>query len=128
VKQRFLPAKLHGGIDFATCGLWFAGPEVFQMKWTKGSSIPSKVYGTSVLLNAILTDWGPAEKLEWGGARVYGFRTHFKIDLVGSAWVAAMPWITGSRRKGWNYWVPQLGAAGLVWLAAFTTKVPGEDD
>ena len=61
-----------------------------------------------MLVNSILTDFGPAEKLEWGGARVYSFRTHFKIDLVGSATVAAMPWITGSRKKGWNYWAPQL--------------------
>jgi hypothetical protein len=128
VKQRFLPTKLHAGIDFATCGLWFAGPEVFKMKWTTGSSVPSKVYGTSVLVNAICTDFGPAEKLEWGGARVWSFRTHFKIDLVGSATVAALPWITGTRKNGWNYWAPQLGAAALVWLAAFTTKVPGEDD
>ena len=130
MKQRFLPTKIHAAIDFATCGLWFAGPEVFFMKNvpnSTGSTLPPKIYGTIVAVNAFCTDFGPAEKLEWGGLRVWSFRTHFKMDLIGSATVAAMPWITGSRKNGWNYWAPQIAAAGLVWLAAATTKVPGED-
>jgi hypothetical protein len=125
--KRFLPAKVHAAIDFATCGLWFVGPEVFRMAWQPGSTLGPKLYGTSVLANSILTDFGPAEKLEYGGLRTWSMRTHLRIDLVGSAAVAAAPFVTGSWRRGWNYWAPHLAATGLVWLSAFTTEIPGED-
>ena len=126
--KRFLPTKVHGAVDFATSGLWFVGPEVFGMEWEPGATIAPKMYGAWVLVSSILTDFGPTTKLEYGGLRVMSMRMHLKTDLIGSAAVAASPWVTGSWRRGPNYWAPQLGAVALVWLSAFTTKIPGEDE
>ena len=124
--SRFYPTKAHAAVDFATCGLWFVGPEVFQMEWEPGSTIPPKAYGAWVALSSVLTDWGPSEKLEYGGAKLWGVKTHIVTDAIGSAAVALSPWVTGSWRRGWNYWAPQLAAASIVWWSVFTTVIPEE--
>jgi hypothetical protein len=131
--RRFYPAKAHGAVDFATCGLWFAGPEIFRMKWAPASTYPPKVYGAAVLVNTLLTHWGsrkelPYGRLEYGGPGVWSVKTHLVLDAIGSTIVGAAPFVSGSWRKGWNYWAPQLFGVSLVWWSVFTTTLPPKDD
>jgi hypothetical protein len=126
--KRFYPAKVHGMVDFATCGLWFAGPEVFRMdEWEPGSVYPPKLYGIVVLLNTLGTDFGQKKPLELGGLKLWSMRTHLIVDAIGSSAVILAPWLTGSRRRGWNYWAPHLAAASIVWWSVFSTTLPEEE-
>lgn len=126
--KRFLPAKVHALLDFATCGLWFAGPELFRMdEWPAGSVYPTKAYGVVVVLNTIATDFGQSKPLELGGPKLWSMRTHLIIDGIGSSVVALAPWVTGSRKRGWNYWVPQLAAASIQWASILATAMPEQE-
>jgi len=123
--RRFYPARVHETVDYTTCGLWFAGPEVFQMKELEpGSVYPPQLYGILVAINTILTDFGPRSKVGLGGSRLWSVKTHLLLDAIGSSVVMLAPWVTGSRRRGWNYWVPQLAAGLIVWWSIVFTEIP----
>ena len=123
--KRFIPAGVHETLDYATCGLWYAGPELFGMKELEpGSVYPPQVYGALVAINTVLTDFGPGSKLGLGGIRLWSLKTHLLLDAIGSSAVILAPWVTGSRRRGWNYWVPHLAAGAIVWWSLSFTKIP----
>jgi len=123
---RFVPAKLHGMLDFITAGLVFCGPEVFRIRDSGPSGTPSRVFGAGVVALSALTDYGPTKGAELGGLRVLSIQTHLKVDALCGATVLLLPWVTGSYRKGWNYWAPQmlLGASELFFSQ--TTKIDPE--
>jgi hypothetical protein len=122
--KRFVPAKLHGTLDLGTAGLILTGPEVFRIRDAPGSTTPGRAFALGVMAMSVLTDYGPTkEPLELGGPRVIPMRTHLILDAIGGTVVALAPWVTGTWRKGWNYWTLQtlVGASELFF--ALTTKI-----
>ena len=124
--HRFVPAKLHGMLDFITAGLIFCGPEVFRIRDAPASSTPPRVFGAFVVGLSTLTDYGPTKGAELGGLRVLSTKTHLRIDAVCGTTVMLLPWLTGSYKKGWNYWAPQMFMGSSELFFALTTKI--EDD
>jgi hypothetical protein len=127
VIPRFVPKRLHGYLDFLTVGLFLVGPEVFRVKDAPGSALPARAFGLVVGVSSALTDYGPkSDPLEFGGLRTLSMRTHLIVDAIGGLTVGLSPWATGSWRKGWNYWAPQLLLMSSETFFALTTKL--DDD
>jgi hypothetical protein len=121
---RFVPRRLHGQLDFLTVGLLLVGPEVFRVRDSRPSAMPVRAFGLTVALLSVLTDYGPKnDPLDLGGPRVLSMRTHLTIDAIGALVVGAAPFASGSWRRGWNYWAPQLLAASSETFFALTTKL-----
>ena len=122
--KRFVSKRLHGQLDILTVGLLLVGPEVFGVKNSKPSSVPVRAFGLTVGLLSVLTDYGPKrDALEFGGPRTLSMRTHLTVDAIGGIAVGAIPFLSGSYRRGWNYWAPQLLAASSETFFALTTKL-----
>ena len=120
--RRFVPARLHGYLDIITAGTIFVGPETFRVRDAPASSVPGRLFAVGAVASAILTDYGPSDGFELGGAKVLPVSSHLVYDAVGGAVVAAAPWVTGSARKGWNYWAPQALLGAIEIFFALTTR------
>jgi hypothetical protein len=118
--QRFVPAKLHGLLDYLTLGLFFVGGDVFKIKDEPASLVPSQAFGVVLAVMCPLTDYGKDKP--FGGARVLSMKQHLMIDAACASVVGLAPWVSGSWRKGWNYWAPQTFAMTSEVFFALTTK------
>jgi hypothetical protein len=119
--KRFVPAKLHGLLDFLTIGLFITGAEIFRIKDAPASRTPSQVMGAAVAIYSLMTDYG-ADK-PYGGVRVFSMKQHLQLDAAFGIWVGLSPWIFGTYRKGWNYWAPQMFAMSTEVFFALTTEL-----
>ena len=122
--ERFVPAKLHGYLDFLTVGIFIAGGDLFRVKEAPASTIPSQVMGPSIAFYSMLTDYGSDNS--FGSARVLSMKTHLKLDAAFALTIGLSPWIFGTWRKGWNYWAPQTLAMSSELFFALTTKLDPE--
>lgn len=122
--QRFVPAKLHGILDFMTVGVFIAGGDIFRVKNAPASTLPAQVMGPSVVLLSMLTDYGSDNG--FGSARLLSMKTHVRVDAVLALSVGLSPWVFGSWRKGWQYWAPQTLAMSTELFFALTTDLHPE--
>lgn len=122
--KRFVPAKLHGYLDFLTVGILITGTDLFRVKDAPGSVKPAQVMGPAVALYSLMTDYGSDNS--FGSARLLSMRTHLLLDVAVAIPVGLSPWVTGSWRKGWNYWAPQALAMSSELFFALTTKLDPE--
>jgi len=121
VPKRFVPAKLHGFLDWNTLGLFLTGGDVFRIKDAPASKTPSQVMGGALAIYCLLTDYG-SEK-PFGGFRVLTMKQHCQLDAAFGLWVGLSPWVFGTWRKGWNYWAPQMLAMSSEVFFALTTEL-----
>lgn len=119
--KRFVPAKLHGYLDFLTVGIIITGGDLFRLKDAPGSVKPSQVMGPAIVLYSLLTDYGSDNSFP--SARVLSMRTHLLLDAAVAVPVGLAPWVTGSWRNGWNYWAPQMLAMSSELFFALTTEL-----
>lgn len=122
--KRFVPAKLHGFLDFMTVGLFVAGGEIFRVKEPGPSKTPGQMMGAAVAIYSLMTDYGSDKP--FGGVRVLSMKQHLQLDAAFGLWVGLSPWVFGSWRKGWNYWAPQTLAMSSELFFALTTKTDTE--
>jgi hypothetical protein len=120
VPKRFVPAKLHGFLDFLTVGLFITGGEIFRVK-EQSAKTPSQVMGAAVAVYSVLTDYGSDRP--FGGVRALSMKQHLQLDAAFGLWVGLTPWVTGSWRNGWNYWAPQTFAMTSELFFALTTEL-----
>jgi hypothetical protein len=120
--ERFVSPELHGMLDYLTVGLFIAGAKVFGADEAEAPAavVPSKVFGLLICLTAPLTDYG-ADK-PFGGWRVIPMKKHLAFDAMFGLAIGLAPWLSGSWRKGWNYWAPQTFAMTSEVFFALTTK------
>lgn len=119
--KRFVPAKLHGFLDWMTLGLFLTGAGVFRIKDAPASTTPSQVMGGALAIYCLLTDYGSDKP--YGGIRVLSMKQHLQLDAVFATWVGLSPWVFGTYRKGWNYWAPQMLAMSTELFFALTTEL-----
>lgn len=117
--KRFVPAKLHGFLDFMTIGLFITGGDVLKVE-DGPSRTPSQVMGAAVAIYSLMTDYGSDRP--FGGVRVFSMKQHLQLDAAFGLWVGLSPWVSGSWRKGWQYWAPQTFAMTSEVFFALTTK------
>ena len=118
--RRFVPAELHGLLDYMTLGLFMGGGKIFRLKDAPASVVPAQVFGVALCALCPLTDYGSDKAL--GGVRLIPMKQHLLMDGMFGVAIGLAPWVSGSWRKGWNYWAPQtFGMVGEVFFA-LTTK------
>jgi hypothetical protein len=117
--KRFVPAKLHGFLDFMTIGLFITGGDVLKVE-EGPSRTPSQVMGAAVAIYSLMTDYGSDKP--FGGVRVFSMKQHLQLDAALGLWVGLSPWVFGTWRKGWQYWAPQTFAMTSEVFFALTTK------
>jgi hypothetical protein len=122
--QRFVPAKLHGILDFLTVGLYIAGSDVFRAKDAPASTLPSQVMGPSIAFYSMLTDYGSDNG--FGSLRVLSMKRHLQLDAAFALAIGLSPWVFGTWRKGWQYWAPQTFAMSSELFFALTTELEPE--
>lgn len=120
--KRFVSPKLHGYLDFLTAPLFTVGADVFRVKeYAPASTVPATVLGPVVYFYSLLTDYG--DEPRFGSARVIPMKTHLALDVAFALAVGLSPWIGGTWRKGWNYWVPQALTMTTETFFALATKI-----
>lgn len=117
--KRFVPAKLHGFLDFMTIGLFITGGDVLKVE-DGPSRTPSQVMGAAVAIYSLMTDYGSDKP--FGGVRVLSMKQHLQLDAAFGIWVGLSPWVFGTWRKGWTHWAPQTFAMTSEVFFALTTK------
>ena len=73
--KRFVPAKLHGFLDFMTIGLFITGADVLKVE-DGPSRTPSQVMGAAVAIYSLMTDYGSDKP--FGGVRVLSMKQHLQ--------------------------------------------------
>ena len=119
--KRFVPAKLHGFLDFNTLGIILTGGQIFRVKDAPASTTPSQVMGAALSIYCLMTDYGSDKP--YGGVRVLSMKQHCQLDAVLGLWVGLSPWVFGTWRKGWNYWAPQALLMSSELFFALTTEL-----
>lgn len=122
--KRFVPAKLHGYLDFLTVGVILVGGDLFRMKDAPGSVRPGQLAGPAIVLSSMMTDYGSDNS--FASTRMFSMKTHLLLDAAIALPVGLAPWVTGSWRKGWNYWAPQALLMSSELFFALTTKTDPE--
>jgi hypothetical protein len=120
VPRRFVPARLHGLLDYMTIGLFVAGGDLFKIEDAPGSTVPAQLFGLALCFTCPLTNYG--RDRPFGGVPAISMKTHLTLDAIGGTAVGLSPWLTGSWRKGWQYWAPQTFALTSELFFALTTK------
>jgi hypothetical protein len=122
--RRFVPAKLHGYLDFLTVGIIIVGGDLFRVKDAPPSVRPAQVMGPAIALYSLVTDYGPDNS--FATVPMISMKKHLILDAAFAIPVGLAPWISGSWRKGWNYWAPQTLAMTSELFFALTTKIDPE--
>jgi hypothetical protein len=119
--RRFVPAELHGLLDYMTVGLFLCGGKLFRINDdARASIVPAQTFGAAICMLGPLTDYGRDKP--FGGLRVIPMKQHLAMDAMFGLAVGLAPWLSGSWRKGWNYWAPQTFAMTSEVFFALTTK------
>jgi hypothetical protein len=124
VLKRFVPAKLHGYLDFLTVGIIIVGGDLFRVRDAPGSTRPAQITGPAIALYSMMTDYGSDNS--FASTRSLSMKTHLMLDAAFALPVGLAPWVTGSWRKGWNYWAPQALLMSSELFFALTTKTDPE--
>ena len=119
--KRFVPAKLHGFLDFMTIGLFITGAAHLPRQGRAGleESVPGDGRrGRDLqpddrlrLRQAVRRRPGALDEAALPARRAFGI------------WVGLSPWVFGTWRKGWNYWAPQTLAMSSELFFALTTEL-----
>ena len=115
--MRFIPTRIHGGMDYLIGALLIASPWLFGFANNSVETWLPVVLGASVILYSLMTAY------ELGVARVISMPVHLGLDIAGGALLAASPWLFGFA----DYvWAPHL-VVGLVEIgtAMMTQTRPG---
>ena len=123
--QRFVPAKLHGFLDFMTVGIFIAGGRHLPRQGRAG--VDGAVAGHGARRSPS-TACSPTTAPTTASAapRVISMKRHLQLDAAFALSVGLSPWVFGTWRKGWNYWAPQTFAMSSELFFALTTKLDPE--
>ena len=106
MKLRVVPTKAHAAIDQVVGPTLILAPELFGLKQGKKESLVPRVTGATAGFYSNLTDYELSLK------NVIPMRVHLALDAMSGATLAAVPLLTGARKRGTRHWLPHtlLGA------------------
>jgi len=113
---RVVPTSVHGAIDHVVGPTLIAAPELFRLPKASPEGIVPRATGALAAVYSNLTDYELSMK------NLIPMRVHLALDAVSGAALAAVPHLTGARRRGLAHWLPHtiVGASEIV--LALTTK------
>lgn len=111
---RPISSRLHGILDYATAAQLIAMPSLLGTGGSR-SGLALRAAGVAYLASAATT------RYELGLVKLLPFPAHLALDVVGSAGLAAAPFLLGTRDEGVRHWLPHvLFGANDIAVAALT--------
>jgi hypothetical protein len=103
---RVIPTSVHGAVDHVVGPTLIAAPEIFRLPKTSPEAIVPRANGVFAAIYSNLTDYELSLK------NVIPMRLHLALDAMSGATLAAVPLLTGARKRGTRHWLPHtlLGA------------------
>jgi hypothetical protein len=116
MQLRVIPTSVHGAIDHVVGPALVAAPEIFRLPKTSPEGIAPRAAGAFAAAYSNLTDYELSPK------RLIPMRLHLALDAASGAALAAVPWLTGARKRGIRHWLPHTAIGTLEVAMALTTK------
>jgi hypothetical protein len=113
---RVIPTSVHGAVDHVVGPTLIAAPEIFRLPKTSPEGIVPRANGIAAALYSNLTDYELSVK------NVIPMKVHLALDAVSGATLAAVPWLTGARKRGVSHWLPHTLLGAFEIGMALTTK------
>lgn len=117
MQTKVVPTRAHAALDYAGAPLLAAAPTLLRLEPRTAAALAPRIGGVGGAALSALSNHDLALK------RVVPMRAHLVADAAIGAAIAALPWVTGSARRGVRYWLPHalVGAADIA--LAVTTRV-----
>ncbi len=122
--ERFVPAKLHGYLDFLTVGHLHRRRRSLPRQGCPGVDDPVAGDGAVGRLLQHAHRLRLRQRLRQRPRAVDEDAP--QLDAAFALTIGLSPWIFGTWRKGWNYWAPQTFAMSSELFFALTTKLDPE--
>jgi hypothetical protein len=106
-KMRVIPTSVHSVIDHVVGPALVLAPTVLRLGSSSPEAVVARAIGGAETVYSNLTDY------ELSAKKVLPMPVHLALDAVGGVTLAALPQLTGARRRGKKHWVPHL-AIGVV--------------
>src|SRR3954470_12462170 len=106
MKIKVIPTNVHSAVDHVVGPALIAAPTVLGLDKRSPEGLVPRVNGIAAALYSNLTDYELSLK------NVIPMRLHLALDAVSGATLAAVPLVTGARKRGTRHWLPHaaLGA------------------
>jgi len=120
--MKFLPTKVHGGLDYLVGLALIFAPTIFNFTSVGGPAVMiPRVLGIALLAYSIFT------KYEWGVIKILPMPYHLAIDFVAALFLALSPFIFGFYTDSANVWVPHFAVGVVVILVVLISQTqPGD--
>jgi len=102
--MRFIPARIHGWLDYFVGALLIASPWLLGFASNGAETWIPVILGSGVILYSLFTAY------EMGAVRAISMPVHLGLDIAGGIFLAASPWLFGFAEF---VWVPHV-VIGLV--------------
>jgi hypothetical protein len=117
MRLQIIPPNVHAAIDYATAPALVAAPKLLRLQPDTASARAPRLAGG---LLGLLT---PVTDTPFAARRWIPMRAHLAVDALTGVAIAAVPWVTGQRRRGARYWLPHaLVGANEVGMALLTGR------
>lgn len=116
MKLRVIPTSVHSAIDHAVAPTLIASPGLFRISKTSPEALVAEVTGGFAAVYSNLTDYELSLK------NVIPMRVHLALDAMSGAALAAVPHLTGARKRGLLHWLPQTAIGAFEIGMALLTK------
>jgi hypothetical protein len=108
---RFLPTKVHGGLDYLVGIALILAPNIFQFAGIGGAAVLiPRVLGVVLIVYSLVT------RYEWGVIKLISMPYHLMIDFLAALFLALSPFLFGFSNKALNAWLPHV-VVGVVVVA-----------
>ena len=106
MRLRVIPTNVHSAVDHVVGPALIAAPTVLGLERTSPEGVVPRVNGIAASVYSNLTDYELSLK------NVIPMRLHLALDAMSGATLAAVPLLTGARKRGTRHWLPHtlLGA------------------
>jgi len=117
MRLQIIPPNVHAAIDYAAAPALVAAPKLLRLEPDSAAARAPRLAGGLLGLLTPVTDT-PLAARRW-----IPMRAHLAVDALTGVAVAAVPWVTGQRRRGVRYWLPHaLVGANEIGMALMTRR------
>jgi hypothetical protein len=115
MRLRVIPTSVHSAVDHVVGPTLIAAPTVLRLENTSPEGLAPRLNGVAAAIYSNLTDYELSVK------NVIPMRVHLALDAMSGATLAAVPLLSGARKRGTRHWLPHtLLGAFEIGMALFT--------
>jgi hypothetical protein len=117
---RVIPTSVHSAVDHVVGPALIAAPAVLGLDKTSPEGLTPRLNGIAAAVYSNLTDYELSLK------NVIPMKLHLALDAMSGATLAAVPLVTGARKRGTRHWLPHamIGAFEIGMALLTETRAP----